>query len=61
MGLSDIMLHFVIVHLRTDEQDVDVTTESGAIGQDLLHATEQHAEQSFLHIVMTVNGRSKRL
>ena len=61
LGLSDLMLHFVILHLHTDEQYVDVTTESGAIGQDLLHATKQHAEQSLLHIVVTVNWRSTRL
>jgi len=50
-----------LVERLTNEQNVDITTKPGAVGQDLLHSAKQHAQQSLLDVVVAVNGRGQRL
>lgn len=39
-----------------DEQDVDVASEAGAVGQHFLQAAEEHAEQGALDVLVAVDG-----
>ena len=45
---------------HTNEQNVDVTTKSRSVWQNLLYTSKQHAQQGFLDVVMAVDGRSQR-
>lgn len=45
--------------LRTDEQDVDVSSDAGAVFQHLLHAAQQHAEDGLLDVLMAVDAGSQ--
>jgi len=47
--------------ILTDEQNVDVTTKPGAVGQNFLDTSEQHAEKGLLDEVVTVDGRGHGL
>lgn len=43
----------------TDEQDVDVSSDAGAVFQHLLHSTQQHAENSLLDVLVAVDAGSQ--
>ena len=53
--------HLRLGHRRiADQQHVDVTPQSSAIGQNFLHAAEQHAQHGLLDVVVAVNrGRDR--
>ena len=53
--------HKKVLSLITDEQNVDVTTKPGPVGQDLLNSSQEHAQQRLLHVVVAVDGRCQRL
>lgn len=44
---------------HTDEQDVDVSSDSRAVLEDLLHASQQHAEDGLLDVLVAVDTGSQ--
>lgn len=43
------------VVIITNQQDVDVASDAGSIVQHLLHATQQHAEDGLLDVLVAVD------
>lgn len=44
------------VVIITNQQDVDVASDAGSIVQHLLHATQQHAEDGLLDVLVAVDA-----
>lgn len=47
---------FTRLVIITNEQDVDVPSDAGSILQHLLHATQQHAEDGLLDVLVAVDA-----
>lgn len=49
--------HFIF---RTNEQDIYVSSDPRSVFQDLLHTTEEHAENRLLDVLVTVDAGGQR-